>query len=264
MAIALGLSYTVFLVKIKPEEGEQTVCSTRAMEPVHIILQARVNSSRLPGKALLPLGGLPSAVLAAKRAARGGAHTLTLATADDSSCDPLAGALDTAGIAVFRGSENDVLGRFAAVTEGLHDDTVVVRLTADNVFPDSDFVEILVSTLRASDVDIVGTPSAKGLPYGLSGEAFRLRALRQAAVSTSAPYDREHVTPWLYRNTRSAPFDRLDGEFDLAGLRCTLDTADDYRTLTRVFEGVSDPVAIRWRELVARLAALPVNSGVPK
>ena len=225
---------------------------------IHIILQARVNSTRLPGKALLPVAGIPSAVLAALRAARG-SDAVILATSDGPSDDPLAAAAKAAGIPVFRGSERDVLGRFAAATKDLPDAAVIVRLTADNVFPDRDFVTLLVGALGTAD--IIGTASAKSLPYGLSGEAFRLSALRRAAAATNDPFDREHVTPWLYRNARSAMFDLLDREKNLSCLRCTLDVADDYEVLTRVFEDVADPVAIGWRELVARLAALP---GAPR
>lgn len=221
---------------------------------IHIILQARVNSARLPGKALLPVAGWPSAILAALRAARGG-HAVTLATSSEPSNDPLAAAARAAGVAVFRGSEQDVLGRFVTATQDLPDTAVLVRLTADNVFPDGDFVTLLAAALGTAD--IIGTASAKGLPYGLSGEAFRLSALRRAAAATDAPFDREHVTPWLYRHSRSAVFAKLDGEIDLPCLRCTLDVADDYDVLTQTFEGVSDPVAIGWRDLVARLAALP-------
>jgi spore coat polysaccharide biosynthesis protein SpsF len=231
-------------------------------EPVHIVLQARMSSARLPGKALMPIAGLPSAVLAALRALRGG-HLLTLATSVDPSCDPLAAAAAEAGVSVFRGSEQDVLGRFIAATKSLSDEAVVVRLTADNVFPDGDFVNLLVTALRAEGAEIIGTSSAKGLPYGLSAEAFVLGALRRAAVATDEPYDREHVTPWLYRNARSAAFDSLDGQMDLAGLRCTLDLAEDYHTLTQVFEDVRDPVGIGWRELVTRLAALPEARKMP-
>jgi spore coat polysaccharide biosynthesis protein SpsF (cytidylyltransferase family)/aryl-alcohol dehydrogenase-like predicted oxidoreductase len=221
---------------------------------IHIILQARVNSTRLHGKALLPVGGVPSAILAALRASRGGLG-VTLATSDHPSDDPLAVAAKSAGVSAFRGSERDVLGRFIAATSGLPDTAAIVRLTADNVFPDGDFVALLADALGAAD--IVGTTSAKGLPYGLSGEAFRLSALRRAAAATDAPFDREHVTPWLYRNARSATFSTLNGKMNLGCLRCTLDVASDYEVLTRVFDGVADPIEIGWRELVARLAALP-------
>jgi spore coat polysaccharide biosynthesis protein SpsF (cytidylyltransferase family)/aryl-alcohol dehydrogenase-like predicted oxidoreductase len=224
--------------------------------PVHIVLQARVNSTRLPGKALLPLAGLPTAVLAAKRAARGPA-AVTLATSDSASDTPLAAAALAAGIRVFRGPEQDVLGRFAGATQDLPDNAVIVRLTADNVFPDGDFVTLLTVALESSQADIVSTASAQGLPYGLSAEALRVSVLRRAAASADAAFDREHVTPWIYRTARSAAFNSLNGEMNLACLRCTLDIPDDYRTLTQVFETVSDPVAIGWRDLVARLAALP-------
>jgi spore coat polysaccharide biosynthesis protein SpsF len=223
--------------------------------PVHVFLQARMNSSRLPGKALMPMAGHPSAVLAALRASRG-RDWLTVATADAPSCDALAAALQAAGLRVFRGAEEDVLGRFAAAAAGLQDETILVRLTADNMFPDADFVALLVQALKAKAVDIVGTPSAKGLPYGLSGEAFRLGALRRAAASTDALYDREHVTPWLYRHCRTAAFDSLDHEMDLSSLRCTLDTGKDYQRLLAVFETIRDPVGIGWRELVSRLKSL--------
>ena len=223
---------------------------------VHIILQARVNSVRLPGKALLPVAGIPSAVLAGLRAARSG-FPLTAATSVAGANDPLAAAFQAAGLPVFRGSEDDVLGRFVSATGTLPDETILVRLTGDNVVPDSDFISLLVEALKAREVEIMGTQAARGLPYGLSAEAFRLSALRRAAASTDAAFDREHVTPWLYRNARSAPFDRLDGEMDISCLRCTLDMQDDYRTLTQLFDGVSDPVGIGWRALVQRLAALP-------
>ena len=180
-----------------------------------------------------------------------------LATSDRPSDAPLAAAAAAAGVSVFRGSEQDVLGRFIAATQSLPDAAIIVRLTADNVFPDSDFVALLVASLTASGADIIGTASAKGLPYGLSAEAFRLSALRRAAADTDSPFDREHVTPWLYRNACSAVFDGLNSEMDLACLRCTLDIPDDYRTLTQVFDGVSDPIGMGWRELVIRLAALP-------
>jgi len=223
---------------------------------VHIVLQARTNSSRLPGKALLPVAGIPSAVLAGLRAARSG-FAVTVATSDSPSNDSLAAAFRAAGLAVFRGNEQDVLGRFAAATSALPEDTIVVRLTGDNVFPDGDFIALLIRSLHAAGADIMGSQGASGLPYGLSAEAFRLSLLRQAAASATAPFDREHVTPWLYRNGHSADFALQAAERDLSCLRCTLDIPDDYRTLTHVFEGITDPVAVDWRELVTRLARLP-------
>ena len=80
-----------------------------------------------------------------------------LATSDRPSDDPLAAAAVAAGVPVFRGSEQDVLGRFIAATQGLPDAAIIVRLTADNVFPDGDFVALLAASLTASGADIIGT-----------------------------------------------------------------------------------------------------------
>src|SRR6267378_5723685 len=98
-----------------------------------VVVQARMSSSRLPGKSLLPVGGHPVAVLCAKRAANKG-HRVVVAISNDARDDPLARALDAAGVALVRGSLDDVLARFVEATRHLPKDALVVRLTADNVF----------------------------------------------------------------------------------------------------------------------------------
>src|SRR5580704_8558977 len=135
--------------------------------PVHIVLQARVNSVRLPGKALMPVAGVPSAVLAGLRAARSGLP-LTVATSVDASNDGLVASCQAVGLRVFRGSEDDVLGRFVSATAGLPDETIIVRLTGDNVVPDGDFISLLIEAVESKGAEIVGTQATKGLPYGLS------------------------------------------------------------------------------------------------
>src|SRR5579859_147338 len=142
------------------------------METV-IIIQARTNSSRLPGKALLPVGGYPSAVLAALRASNLGLETL-VATSSEHSDDALADVLGQHGIRVVRGPLQDVLARFALAAAELPDECVVVRLTGDNVVPDGYLVQELVSAFVESGVDYLSQDSPQSrLPYGLGGEAFK-------------------------------------------------------------------------------------------
>jgi spore coat polysaccharide biosynthesis protein SpsF (cytidylyltransferase family) len=100
-----------------------------------VIIQARTNSSRLPGKVLLPIAGLPLVVLAARRAANAGANVI-VATSDEPSDDVLAKVLADAGIQCFRGSLENTLDRMVGALAGYDDDILVFRLTADNVFPD--------------------------------------------------------------------------------------------------------------------------------
>lgn len=221
-----------------------------------VVVQARTSSSRLPGKALLPVCGIPAAVLAARRAARDGADVV-VATSTDASDDALAATLREGGIRVVRGPLDDVLGRFVLAGEGLDDGDAVVRLTADNTFPDGDFVRLLVEEFRARGGAYLGTSSPlDDLPYGLSAEVFTAGALRAVAASSADPMDREHVTPSLRRRWGGAPFRPAGAPAGLGRLRCTIDTFDDYQRVLRVFAAVPDPVAIPWLELCGLLASL--------
>src|SRR5580704_8177435 len=109
-----------------------------------VILQARTTSTRLPGKSLLPIAGYPSAVLAVLRAANHGSRVLA-ATSDDASDDGLAQTFRDHNVEVFSGPLNDVLGRYYLATLELESDSVVIRLTGDNVLPEGAFVEELAS-----------------------------------------------------------------------------------------------------------------------
>ncbi|HEU5401985.1 MAG TPA: hypothetical protein VFU86_11550 [Terriglobales bacterium] len=221
------------------------------------VIQIRSSSTRLPRKALLPLAGFPMGVLVALRAMRGGVP-VRMATSDDASDDELATILTGHGLTVVRGSLSDVLGRYVKATEDLGEDEIVVRLTADNVVPDGDFVKELVASFEQSGLDYLGGDVPQNrMPCGVKGEAFRIATLRRAAAAATEPYDREHVTPWMIRNTRSGVFTSNQfAEEDLASLRCTVDTKEDYDRIMSLFEGAPDPISVRWDEVVRRLVAL--------
>jgi spore coat polysaccharide biosynthesis protein SpsF (cytidylyltransferase family)/aryl-alcohol dehydrogenase-like predicted oxidoreductase len=226
-----------------------------------IVVQARTSSSRLPGKALLPLGGISAAVLAARRAGRDGADVV-VATSTDDSDDVLAETLRAAGVRVLRGPLDDVQRRFAQATADLPGDAVVVRLTADNAFPDAEFVGQLVEDLEREGDEYLGTRSPQDdLPYGLSAEAFRVRVLRAALGRVGDDADREHVTPRMRARYGRRIFRPDSAPPGLGRLRCTVDSFDDYQRVARVFAGVDDPVGASWLELCERLAALP---GAPR
>jgi spore coat polysaccharide biosynthesis protein SpsF len=219
-----------------------------------VVLQARTSSTRLPGKVLLPVCRLPVVVLAARRAAHDGVETV-VATSGDPSDDRLADTLTQHEIRHVRGSLEDVLARYIAATADLDDSDICVRFTSDNVFPDGDFARRLIAAAEASGDGYAGfSGGAEGLPYGLAGEAVRVGLLRQADRATQEPFDREHVTPWITRRcARNAPAMPRVGDLDLAQMRCTIDTLDDYRTVVAALAGLADPVAAPWQELCRRL-----------
>ncbi len=220
------------------------------------VVQARTDSHRLPAKALLPVGGLPMAVLAARRAANTGREVI-VATSSTSCDDALAAALQRYGQATFRGDLDDVLGRVVAALAERDPEAVVFRLTADNVFPDGVLLDEMEDEFSRRGVAYLRCNGAEsGVPYGVSVEVTRLRFLREAAVAATSAHDREHVLPYVRRTFGDHVFDRhraLGRGID----RCTVDSLDDFQRVQRVFDGVADPVGIGWQALVARLARLP-------
>jgi spore coat polysaccharide biosynthesis protein SpsF (cytidylyltransferase family)/aryl-alcohol dehydrogenase-like predicted oxidoreductase len=232
--------------------------------PATVVIQSRLSSLRLPGKALLPVAGLPTVVLCARRAANSGLKVV-VATSDSSVDDTLAEVVRTAGLECFRGPHDDVLLRFAQATRAAPEQAVVVRLTADNLFPDGQFVTDVLQQFDRSEVDYLAAASpTSGLPYGLSAEVFTVAALRRAERSTHEPYDREHVTPWIRRTCGIRLYQPPMQHAHWPRLRCTLDTFEDYQVLLRVFADVPDPVGVGWQELVRRLTAVSPGGTAPR
>lgn len=228
-----------------------------AVFQVRVVVQVRSDSQRFPNKAFVPVAGIPSAALAALRARNRGIGVV-MATTTRESDDALTFMLESYGLAVMRGPDADVRERYLQATTDLGDDATVVRLTADNVFPDGDFVARLVEEFALSGGHYLGTTSAaKLLPFGLGAEAFRLGALRAVAREVDDAFDREHVTPSLRERFAAGGLDVKLRPLPNAGhLRCTLDTVEDYRRLLRVFDRVVDPVGIGWRSLLDSLVAI--------
>ncbi len=223
---------------------------------IRIVIQCRLSSSRLPAKALLSIAGLPAVVLCAKRATNSGIDVL-VATSTDITDDYLVNVLHKYNIPVIRGALDDVLARYILAIQDMANSDVIVRLTADNMFPDGKFIEELVDDLRKSNLKYLGTESPEdGLAYGLSAEAFLVESLREAAQKTTAFYDRENVTCWLKRNFRQKLFKPTLLTYNLSHLRCTLDTFDDYVRINEVFKEVNDPINISYVELCEKLSCV--------
>lgn len=205
---------------------------------------------------MLPIGGMPAVVLAARRAANCGCP-VRVATSDEPSDDQVAETLSVAGVSCFRGSLNDTLGRMANAIADVDDQTIVIRLTADNLIPDGGLLNELIDEFEtAADKYLQCGGPGSGLPYGVSVELMRARLLREAAANAQEPFDREHVTPWIRRHSTGRTFTHYSA-LRMEHFRCTIDSFDDYRTVSGVFRGVADPISANWRELVQSLTAAP-------
>lgn len=200
---------------------------------VGLILQARHGSTRLPGKALLPIVGRTLLQRCLDRLRVSGAGDVVLATTAAAEDDALAAVAQERGIAVYRGATDDVLGRYLAAAL-LHRVEIVIRATGDNPAVDIDAPRRLVQMLLATGADYA---CEDGLPYGGGVEAVTLSALTRAATLASRPEDREHVTtcikarPDLFTVLRvlaPAALRRPD-------VRVTVDTPADLVFMRRVF-----------------------------
>jgi len=196
---------------------------------------------------MLSIAGQPMVVLAARRAANEGA-AVVIATSEQAEDDVIASAAHRAGIDVVRGPLDDPLARFAIACRDLDDGDVVVRLTADNVLPDGNLVSALIGAVGSGPHRYVRVGGDDlSVPYGIAGEAFTAGALREADNAPDA--DREHVTPWIRERHGDAVLDLSDVSSQWRGLRCTVDTFDDYVRLARLFSTASDPLTATWRDL---------------
>jgi spore coat polysaccharide biosynthesis protein SpsF len=198
-----------------------------------IILQARVRSTRLPGKALRPLAGRTLLARAIERLVAAGAAPLVLATTEREDDDLLVETATALGVTCMRGPDEDVLARFAQVVV-LLGPTYVVRATADNPAVDMDAPRRVLEHLQRGNVDYV---LEQGLPTGAAVEGIRASALLEAAARATDPYDREHVTPFLrapeHRFRTLAP--QAPPAVRRPDLRFTVDTAEDFVWMTAVF-----------------------------
>jgi len=217
-----------------------------------VILQARSSSTRLPGKVLLPIKGIPLVVLAAKRAANTG-RSVIIATSSEPSDDGLSALLLSYGLWCFRGSLDNTLDRLVNALSSYDDQSIVFRLTADNVFPDGKLLDEIENDFIYRKLDyLCCNGEHSGLPYGMSVEITRLVHLREAAKKAICSYDQEHVTPYIIRKFGAMYFQKYSylkkGHF-----RCTIDCFDDYICIQEVFFSVADPISESALNLVNRL-----------
>jgi spore coat polysaccharide biosynthesis protein SpsF len=172
------------------------------MSRTGIVLQARMSSSRLPGKVLKPLCGRPMLawIIDRLRLCRH-ADTVILATSERSDDDPVAALAIQAGIAVFRGSLDDVLDRFLRCAQ-THDLDTIVRATGDNPFVDPEEIDRLITFFHQGRLDYAQAFPAfgSGLPIGIGTEIMSRRALARSHAEGLKPHHREHVNEYIQEN----------------------------------------------------------------
>lgn len=199
---------------------------------VGVFLQARLGSTRLPGKVLLPLAG-KAVVEHAMTALRRCEADVNVLLTDYESADSLVQYARRCGFELFAGSSEDVLGRFASAAR-VYPVARVVRATADNPLVSSEFVDSLLRLHEDRRADFSGY---LGMPVGLGVEIVNRDALLIEDREARDPFEREHVNPFLYRRPERFKIFQPEVEepYRLADRSVTLDTEADYRYLEQLF-----------------------------
>lgn len=187
---------------------------------------------------MAPVAGKPMLLRQLERLGRAqGIDEIVVATSTESEDSVIAKLCDEADITCFRGSLHDVLGRYVQAAIASKADTVL-RLTADCPLTDPEVVDGLISHFASGPYDYVSNTLERTWPHGLDVEAMTFDALESAGESTHDPYDREHVTPFLYRHPDRFRLGSYTGNENWSALRLTVDYPEDLELIRHVYDAL--------------------------
>ncbi len=228
------------------------------------IVQARMGSTRLPGKAFLDVCGEPMLARVMARCRRATTlNRVVVATTTEPADDVLCDLCTARGWPYYRGSQDDVLDRYYQ-TAGQHQADVVVRITSDCPLIDPDVIDLTVNAfLRLQpDCDYVsnGEPP-RPFPRGLDVEVVRFQALERAWREAREAAFREHVTLYIYRHAEKFRLATVLAERDYSDQRWTVDTPEDRDLVLKLFAHFGHD-RFGWRDVLAVLAEHPEWSAI--
>ena len=256
------------------------------MKPrVVTIIQARMGSTRLPGKVMMDIAGQPMLSRIYMRSSRSASVEETLvATTTEAADDQIAEYCDFSGIPFTRGSQFDVLDRYYQAAKEAKAD-VVVRITADCPAIDPALIDSVVQAVTEEHFDFacnrLPPPWGRTFPIGLDTEVVSFRNLERAWREATKPQEREHVMPFFYEDARLTRVSRqletgvsergfkialLHNTTDFGEYRWTVDTAEDLEFIRQVFSRFDGRDDFSWREILDLVqhepALMEINAGV--
>jgi spore coat polysaccharide biosynthesis protein SpsF len=221
------------------------------------IVQARMGSTRLPRKVLRDLGGQTVLARVLRRLARASRiHELIVATTDSASDLDVVAECARLQVSCFRGSENDVLGRYLRAAEECRSD-VIVRVTSDCPLIDPEVVDEVVAACITNHADLSCNDVPHTFPRGLDVEVFSIETLNRVHAMADQAYQREHVTPLVYERPHIFRTYSVKGDRDLSHLRWTVDTAEDLQLIRAIYARFENRDDFGWREALALVDSHP-------
>jgi spore coat polysaccharide biosynthesis protein SpsF len=230
------------------------------------IIQARMGSTRLPGKVLADIGGQPLIQRLIERVrATPGIDRVVVATTTESADDLLADWCVAHEVLVYRGSVDDVLDRFWQCAQ-LHPAEFIIRVTADDPLKDPEVIaQALALCASSPEVDYASNTLTPTYPEGLDIEVVRFRTLERAAREAKLPSEREHVMPYIWKHPDRFVLRSFSMKPDLSHWRWTVDKPADLELVRQIFAHFDDQPLVGHQAVIAWLNENPellaINAG---
>jgi len=213
------------------------------------LVQARMGSTRFPGKVMSSIHGVPMIELLLGRLALAKRiDTIIVATSKNPKNRSLIKHIRSLGIGVFEGSENDVLERYYKAAK-LYRPDAVVRITGDCPLVDPQLVDSLIASFTSQEVDYLTNTNPPSYPDGLDIEVFTFSALEKAVREATTPSHREHVTPYIYESGLFK-IANIASQNDFSSERWTVDEPDDLKVVEAIFKHFYPRIDFSWTEVL--------------
>ena len=211
---------------------------------VLVIIQARMDSTRLPGKVMMKIRGKPLLYYVINQI-RGSCFkpNIIVATTNLSNDDVIASFSESQNVKIFRGNEIDVLDRFYQCTKKFNDNTII-RICADSPFIDYNLIDECFTKFEESNIDYLSNTIIKhgetwkedqnGYPLGTAVEVFSFDTLEKAWKESKSPYEREHVTDYIIKHPKIFRLDSVQNFEDFSHYRIVVDYKEDFELANKI------------------------------
>ena len=213
------------------------------------IVQARMSSTRLPGKVLKKVNGKPLIEILFHRLSRSKKiDKVILATSENAENNRLAETIEQLSFDVFRGSEDDVLDRYYQAAK-VYKPQVVVRITGDCPIIDPAIIDEVISLYEKEDADYASNINPPTYPDGLDVEVLSFDSLKEANKKAKISHEREHVTPFIRANNKLKNIN-LSNDTDLSKERWTVDDPDDLSVIENILNHFAPDLDFSWKDVL--------------
>ena len=221
------------------------------------IIQARMGSTRLPGKVMADIGGdtmLARVVERIKRAQL--LDGVVVASTVNPADEVIADECQRLDVPLYRGKENDVLDRYYQAAT-LHQSDTIVRITSDCPLIDPSVVDKVIGAFSAEGPDYASNIIERTYPTGLDTEVMTMSALTRAWQEAREAYERVHVTPYIYENPKLFRLLHVKAQTDYSHHRWTVDVPEDLAFVRAVYHSLGNDESISWKDVVDLLEKDP-------